>query len=137
MVVGNRSDSLVNVYGCRVLIIEDEYFLADELDKELKSHGAKIVGPVGDVREAQDQIAVGEFDVAILDVNLRNEFAWPVADELMRRQIPFALATGYGVEAIPRRFWNIMRWEKPWELAEVINSVGQLWRRQSGRGFRD
>lgn len=131
------SNSPTKLDGCRVLIIEDEYFLADELEKELKFHGAKIVGPVAEIREARDRIAAGDFDVAILDINLRDEFAWPIADELMLRQIPFALATGYGPESIPQRFWNVMRWDKPWELPVVIDGVGKLWRRGNEPSVRN
>lgn len=127
------SDSPANLHGCRVLIIEDEYFLADELDKELKLHGATIVGPVAEVSEARERIAAADFDVAILDINLRDEFAWPLADELMHRQIPFAFVTGYGAETIPQRFLNVMRWDKPWERCTVIEGVGRLCRQRSSR----
>ena len=32
--------------GRRVLVVEDEFFLADDLVRALKRHGAEVVGPV-------------------------------------------------------------------------------------------
>jgi DNA-binding response OmpR family regulator len=61
--------------GCRVLIVEDEYFLADDLKKRLESCGAKVVGPIAELGAAQAQISRDGFDVAAIDVDLRGEFA--------------------------------------------------------------
>ena len=80
--------------GCRVLIVEDEYFLANDLEKALQAHGAVVVGPFGDFEETRDQVGRDGFDVAILDVNLHDAMAYPIADELMLRDIPFAFYTG-------------------------------------------
>jgi hypothetical protein len=49
------------------------------------------------------------FDVAIIDVNLQDELAYPIADELMRQRIPLMFATGYGADIIPARFRDVIR----------------------------
>ena len=74
--------------GCRVLILEDEYFLAADLVKELDSRGARIVGPISDLGTAQAQMSRDGFDVAVIDVKLGEEFAWSIADRLMREDTP-------------------------------------------------
>jgi DNA-binding response OmpR family regulator len=96
--------------GCRVLIVEDEYFLAGDLEEALKSHGASIVGPFADFDAAYRQAERDHFDVAIIDVNLRDKAAYPIADELIRQRIPFVFYTGYGGEIIPERFAGVKRW---------------------------
>ena len=114
------------VDGCRVLIVEDEYFVAQDLEQELKSIGATIVGPIADLSGAKDQISRNGFDVAIIDINLDGELAFPLADELMRQRIPFVFATGYGADIIPARFRGVMRWEKPFEMSKAITDMARL-----------
>jgi len=48
---------------CRVLIVEDEYFLANDLAKALSASGAQVVGPIADLEEAVAQVGQGGFDV--------------------------------------------------------------------------
>ena len=98
--------------GCRVLVVEDEYFLADDLRSELEAIGANVIGPVGDLGDARACVERDGFDVAVIDINLRGEAAYALADKLARQRIPFLFTTGYGAEVIPPRFENIIRWEK-------------------------
>ena len=73
---------------CRVLVVEDEYMLADELEMELVDAGATVLGPVGTVGEAMAMIeAEAEIDGAVLDVNLRGKMAFPAADLLFVRKL--------------------------------------------------
>jgi DNA-binding response OmpR family regulator len=57
--------------------------------------GAEVLGPIPDLESARDQVAEGDFDVAVIDINLRDEAAYDIADELRRGAIPFVFATGY------------------------------------------
>ena len=82
----------------RVLIVEDEYYLAADLELALKAQGAGVVGPICDLPDALSAVAKGGFDAAVIDVNLHGEFAYNVADALKRRGIPFVFATGYSQE---------------------------------------
>jgi DNA-binding response OmpR family regulator len=111
---------------CRVLVIEDEYFIGDDLDKLLRQHGADVVGPIGTLHEALSQVAKDGFQVAVVDLNLRDEKAFPVADELRRRAVPFVFATGYSAEVIPERFRDVERWEKPYDERELLGSIGRI-----------
>jgi len=110
----------------RVLVVEDEYILADDLKKELEVHGAKVVGPIGNLGAAQDQVSRDGFDVAVIDVKPDNKLAWSIADELMQQKIPFGFVTGYGADAIPERFQHIVRWEKPWDKSKLTGDVRLL-----------
>jgi CheY-like chemotaxis protein len=108
---------------CRILVIEDEYFLADDLKKVLNSEGAQVVGPTGDRAEAIKLIDRDGFDIAVIDINLHDELAYPLADELKLQGIPFVFATGYSREAIPDRFVRVLRWEKPYELRGIVDGL--------------
>jgi DNA-binding NtrC family response regulator len=130
--MGQNDDPVASQTRCRVLIVEDEYFLADDIGRELRSTGAVVVGPIADLREAQVQVANDGFDVAVIDINLRDHLAWDVADELKRRCIPFIFVTGYGAEVIPERFAGVVRFEKPCDLSKVTAHVSQLCRKELG-----
>ncbi|WP_454280655.1 response regulator [Sphingomonas sp. Marseille-Q8236] len=112
---------------CRVLIVEDEYMLADDLKMELEEAGAVILGPIGTLEDAIAAIENEEvIDGAILDVNLRGEMVFPVADLLLERDVPFIFTTGYDASAIPPRFSQITRCEKPVNIRLVTQALGRL-----------
>ena len=115
--------------GCRVLIVEDEYFLADDLRVALKSLGANMIALVGDLGEALDLLAHGGFDIAVIDINLQGHPAFRIADQLQQRGIPFVFSTGYGAETIPGRFADVIRWEKPFDPRMAASDLIRLWRR--------
>ena len=118
--------------GCRVLIVEDEYFLAADLQAALKSLGANVIALVGDLDEALDLLANGGFDIAVVDINLRGRLAFSIAERLQQRGIPFVFATGYGADQIPAQFADVIRWEKPFEQQELLKDLVRLWHRGSG-----
>lgn len=113
--------------GCRVLVVEDEYLLADDLSLALSSVGADVLGPVPSVDDAIAMIAnEPRIDIAVLDVNLRGDMVFPVADALIERGIPFAFATGYDREALPDRFTAVPRVEKPFKAHSVAAILAPL-----------
>jgi DNA-binding NtrC family response regulator len=114
------------ICGCRILVIEDDYFLADDLKQALTALGADVIGPIGNLTAAVKQVGSDGFDVAIVDINLQGEAAYVIADQLEREGIPFGFATGYGAEAIPSRFRNVIRWEKPCDVEQIARDVAQL-----------
>ena len=117
--------------GCRVLIVEDEWFLAADLQVALKSLGANVVALVGDLDEALDLLAHDGFDIAVLDINLRGRLAFGIADQLQQRGIPFVFATGYPSDAIPTQFADVTLWEKPFDPRQVVGDIARLWHRGS------
>lgn len=116
----------IDLTGCRVLVLEDEYFLANDLEQELTARGAIVVGPFAEISRAKEQVTNGGFDVALIDIDLRGEPSFSIADELIRRRIPFIFVTGYGPEVLPVRFQRVRRCEKPVHMSEVLEEVGQL-----------
>ena len=101
--------------GQRILLVEDEYFIVDDMVRTFKACGAEVVGPVASVDGALDLIAATErLDGAVLDVNLQGEMAYPVADALVARGVPFVFATGYDeASTAPLRPHHPMRETRP------------------------
>jgi len=112
------------VKGRRILVVEDEYMLAEDLREELESQGALVMGPVASVADALELLRSGPApDMAILDINLGGEMAYPVADALRARDIPFIFATGYNAHAIPKAYSDMPRVEKPVEVRQAISKL--------------
>jgi CheY-like chemotaxis protein len=82
--------------GRRILVVEDEYFLADDIGRAFRALGAEIAGPVGHLEDALEILNDGGIlDAAVLDVNIRNEMIFPLARQLRARGVPFVFTTGY------------------------------------------
>jgi CheY-like chemotaxis protein len=103
----------VSLQGRRLLIVEDEYLIAADLAGTLVNGGAEVIGPVGSVADALALISADAPDGAILDINLGEERAYSIADELRERGVPFVFATGYEAWVIPEAYRDIPRCEKP------------------------
>jgi CheY-like chemotaxis protein len=115
--------------GRRILIVEDEYFLADELNGLLQEVGAEMLGPVACVENGLHILSGGQVpDAASLDVNLGGETVYPLADALIARAVPFVFTTGYDRAAIPPAYAHIRRLEKPVEPEMVLRELEQLLR---------
>ena len=90
-------DSGADLAGLRILIVEDEFLLAMELETLLQQRGCMVLGPVSSVGQALSMLDGEQPDIALLDVNLKGERATPVAAALQARGVPFILITGYSM----------------------------------------
>ena len=108
----------------RLLVLEDEYMLADDLARALTASGAEVVGPFPTEAAAMRELDRGApIDGAVLDVNLDGHIGMAVADRLLAERVPFVLATGYGSTAIDERFAEIPHWEKPYDAVELAKAL--------------
>jgi DNA-binding response OmpR family regulator len=108
--------------GTRVLVLEDEFFMADDLARALRKAGAEPIGPVGTVAEAESLVKSQQPDAAILDLNLRGEMADGFARRLSRTKLPCVIVSGYGAAAMPS-VSDISWLEKPVSPARVIETL--------------
>jgi ActR/RegA family two-component response regulator len=114
--------------GCRLLIVEDDYLIAVDLSRSLESRGAEIVGPAGSVEGALRLIEAegNRLDGAVLDINLRDERVYPVADALAARGVPFVFLTGYDARVIPDSHAGVPRCEKPVNTAQLTRMLSKV-----------
>jgi CheY-like chemotaxis protein len=111
---------------CRVLVVEDEFFVADDMAQTLLKLGAEVVGPAPTAEKALALLDTEPIDVAVLDINLRGVAVFPLADELRRRGVPFVFATGYDDGALPPEYRDVPRWEKPFDPRELAKVLPRL-----------
>jgi CheY-like chemotaxis protein len=108
----------------RILVVEDEYLIADDMQRELERLGVVVIGPAPTVAMALRLLhAAPILDGAILDINLRGEKSFPVADALRERAIPFVFTTGYDPSMIPEPYRRMRRFEKPVSMHDVVRAV--------------
>jgi DNA-binding NtrC family response regulator len=121
--------------GKRVLIVEDDNILAMNLANELADEGATVIAATATVTDALDAIASKDLDGAIVDINLSGKAAFPVADALADRHIPFVFATGYLVAGhVPARHANVRRLEKPTALSIICRALEEAMREAPDQG---
>lgn len=112
--------------GQRILVVEDEYFIADDLCRALQRQGAEVVGPVPDLA-AGLALAQGEhLDAAVLDVNLGGDMSYPIADVLGARGVPYLFTTGYDDWALTSDYRGICRIEKPFDINVVLTALDEI-----------
>ncbi len=113
----------------KVLVVEDNFLLAEVTKDLLEQNGWQVVGPVGwlasGVKIAQDE----ELDGAILDINLHGEFSFPIAEVLRAHGVPFMYVTGYNdVAIIPAALRTVKRLDKPVADGDLLEAAATLFR---------
>jgi CheY-like chemotaxis protein len=109
-----------------ILIVEDEPLIAMMLEDFLDSLGHDVVATCESVEEALALVDRGGFDVAIIDVQLKEgKTVWPVADRLADSGKPFVLATGGHVEPPPERHANAPVLSKPYTIDAIEPALAE------------
>jgi len=123
-----RDEAGISLAGLSVLVVEDEYFIADDICRALRSLRAEVIGPFASAPEALRLLIEKEVtpDLAVLDINLQGESVYPIADELARRGVGFVFTTGYDPAGMPDHYRDMPRWQKPFDpeaLAENLRTI--------------
>lgn len=113
----------VSLKGARILVVEDEPFIAFDLKMAIEDAGAAAIGPAATVAEALDLIAHETPDGAILDVNLPDGTIAPVLAALSGRA-SMVVHTGVGLPADIRALHPLVPvFTKPTEPAVLLSHV--------------
>jgi CheY-like chemotaxis protein len=119
----------ISAAGKRVLVVEDELMIRMLLQDMLADLGHTLAGEAGRIEDALALAKQGEFDIAILDVNLNGQPISPVVEVLLERGVPFVFATGYGQRGVPGPYRGSPTLQKPFQadaLAEAINAASAV-----------
>jgi CheY-like chemotaxis protein len=107
--------------GLTVLVIEDEFLIAADVQRIVEDAGAGTVllaSSAAAVRALLD--GSQPIDIALLDLRLGSEDGAPLAHELRARAIPFVVATGLDL-AIDLPDVIVVR--KPYADSEVVQAL--------------
>jgi CheY-like chemotaxis protein len=100
----------------RILVVEDELMIRMLLEDMLSELGYTIAAEAARLDEALAAAKTGDFDIAILDVNLNGQTIAPVAEALAARGTPFVFATGYGERGLPEAYRDRPTLKKPFQM---------------------
>ncbi|TCL66394.1 response regulator [Rhizobium sp. BK251] len=112
----------------RVLVVEDEPFVAMELKAALATGGFDVLGPVGSVADALGILEDERPDAAVLDVRLGSERVTPVAVALKALGVPFVLASASSASelAADDALADVQNLGKPTNLKQLIDVIAAL-----------
>ena len=112
--------------GLRLLVVEDEAFIAMEVEEMLHELGCEVIATASTVDRALACVRRGGIDGALLDANLHGHSVLPVAEELAGSAVPFVLLTGYSRrESDPPLLREARRVSKPFSLSSLSAAIGE------------
>ena len=114
--------------GLRVLLVEDDFYLASDAKAVLERAGARVIGPCADSDEAAGLSAAEAIDCAVVDINLGEGPNFALARDFQQRGVPFVFVTGYDRAAIPPDLAAAERLEKPIRDRDLIAAVDRACR---------
>jgi DNA-binding response OmpR family regulator len=114
--------------GMRILVLEDEFLIAMDVEQLCRDHGARDVTIFRSL-EGLDPSAVAGHDAAIIDVMLDGTSTLDFARNLHARGMPFVFASGYAdSEEISRSFPGVTLVGKPYSGDDLIAAVASAYR---------
>lgn len=117
---------MTELSGYSVLVIEDDFYLADDAQMALEAAGASVIGPVGNTDDALVLIATTRPDIALVDVNLGKGASFESAAALRASGIPFLFLTGYDANVIPAEYADAPRLQKPVDKRSLLTALVTL-----------
>jgi len=112
-------------HGTRVLIVEDDSIIAMTAEDMLEEVGCRTVAVAATLAEALDRASDTEFDVALLDLNLKDEVSLPVAQALRDKGTPFVFATGYDGVPADSGFSDVPCISKPYRMEQLAAVIAR------------
>jgi CheY-like chemotaxis protein len=109
--------------GLKILVVEDESIISFLIEDMLLALGCGSVWHAGAVAQAIALLNERRPDAAVLDLNLSGEPAYPIAENLEARGIPFVFATGYGAAGVAKRWTGKPVVQKPFTLESLETAL--------------
>ena len=126
----NRQGEVVEILpltGRKVLVVEDDFLIADDFAAMLREAGAEVIGPAETLPQAM-RLAQGcdVLDCGLLDIDLQGVAVFPLAGELKSAGIRILFLTGLGCDAIPDEFSDVQCILKPTGAHRIIEKLTAL-----------
>ncbi len=114
--------------GMKILVVEDDFIVAFDMQSMLEEEGAQVLGPASSVREAQALLAAQTPQAAVLDVNLNGEYVFPLVELLRAKGVPFLFATAYADDdrLFPESTRQVPKLAKPVLPAVLLTQLQKL-----------
>jgi DNA-binding response OmpR family regulator len=111
----------------RILLVEDNFIIAEGLRMVFENAGMDVVGPAHSLPQALELLkGCPALHAAIIDLNLNGEPSLPILDLLIASAVPVLLMTGHDVAVLPGRYRSLPNFEKPASPVAIIEKVRSL-----------
>lgn len=109
-----------------ILVVEDDFYLAEDLSDALQRAGATVLGPFASVADALALLGGTRPDLAVLDVHLGGDTSFAIGRALHSQGVPMVFATGYDAAIIPEDLAGAAHMPKPIRMAELVKALQAL-----------
>jgi CheY-like chemotaxis protein len=108
--------------GRRILVAEDDWFIADAMAGLLETEGAAVFGPAATVAEGAQLAKWWPIEIAVMDLNLHGERADDLVVELAEKDIAVVVITAYDIKqaAADKAFATL---KKPITSATLLDTL--------------
>ncbi|KTB69602.1 response regulator [Pseudomonas syringae] len=110
----------------RVLLVEDETMLAMLMEMMLEDLGFATAYHASTLNDGVEYARNGEYDLAILDINIIGGTSFPIAAAIADRGIPFMFCSGYGRLGIPDTWVDRQCVAKPFSADQLSRALSDL-----------
>lgn len=123
--------------GARILLLEDEPLVSMALEDALLDLDCTVLGPFLHLEDAIAYVHghahghAGGIDLGILDINIRGERSFALAELLLQRDIPFIFSTGYDEAGIDWRWRGWPNLGKLFTRVRLADMIGQQLKRHT------
>jgi DNA-binding response OmpR family regulator len=118
-----REDTAPSLTGYRLLVVEDDYFVAQDLCATLRDHGATVLGPAPSISSARSLANALRPDCVLLDINLDGDLAFELARELQAHGMRTVFTTGYDASFVPQHLRHTVCLQKPVDATALLRSI--------------
>ncbi|MBZ7927666.1 response regulator (plasmid) [Ensifer adhaerens] len=115
--------------GAKILVLEDEFFIALDVEAAMQTAGADVVGPFADLPQALAAASREDLSLAVLDIRLVSTTTKPVCDLLTERKIPFFFYSGQPLpDDMAVKYGKVPFVDKPARMDELVEAATLLLR---------
>ena len=119
---GSFASDLSILKDVDVLVVEDNWQVAQALQCALKHLQMQVWGPAATTKDAKRLVALHAPSVAIVDVNLKREMACDLIAELTGQGIHVIVISGYAIPPIPKDSAAAIL-QKPFSADDLITAL--------------
>lgn len=113
--------------GQRILLVEDDFFIASDTADLLARAGAEVIGPSGCVEDARAMLAANRPTLAVLDLNLgEGRPGFDLAHLVSKRGIPLLILSGYDRDVAPAELADAEWLQKPARPQQILEAARRL-----------
>ena len=120
-----------------VMVVEDEFFVALDVEDVIACLGYEMVGPYPTIREAREGLSALTPDCAVLDVRLKDGDVFPIADALHAAKVPIVFHSGHADDReLRRRYPTALVCSKPSSPSSLQAAIEAAIKKSEMTAFR-